>query len=176
MGRIDVVECEVPAGSALRPNLVAAAYFLDAYRAPLTSRNASVVELFHALFNHHPLWMKVVLLIRHRLAAVCGLAVPTTHEVLRPEPSKAYGVGEKIGVWPIFGLNERELIAGRDNKHLDFRLSIFREPNGAIPTVVVSTACIVHNRFGKVYLWLIEPFHRWGVRHIIVRAIHAGRL
>jgi hypothetical protein len=50
-----------------------------------------------------------------------------------------YVVGEKIGVWPIFSLSENEVIAGRNNKHMDFRLSVMKVPDGDRPRVVVST-------------------------------------
>jgi hypothetical protein len=57
-------------------------------------------------------------------------------------------VGQKICPWPIFFLGPDELIAGRDNKHMDFRLSIMKVRDGNGPSVVVSTQCMVHNRFG----------------------------
>jgi hypothetical protein len=34
----------------------------------------------------------------------------------------------------------------------------------------------VHNWFGRAYLFFIVPFHRWGVKYIIKRALRAGRL
>ena len=37
--------------------------------------------------------------------------------------------------------------------------------------VVVSTICSVHNLFGKVYLFLIVPFHRAGVQSLLSRAV-----
>jgi hypothetical protein len=85
-------------------------------------------------------------------------------------------VGDKIGVWPIFALTETELVAGRDNKHLDFRVSVLKETDGGTASVVVSTLCTVHNAFGKLYLFVIIPFHKWGVRRLMRRAIMAGRL
>jgi hypothetical protein len=89
---------------------------------------------------------------------------------------RSYSVGDKIGVWPIFFLTETELVAGRDNKHLDFRLSVLRSTDGEIASVVVSTLCTVHNAFGKLYLFFVIPFHKWGVRRLISNAIIAGRL
>jgi hypothetical protein len=50
------------------------------------------------------------------------------------------------------------------------------ETEGEIASVVVSTLCTVHNAFGKLYLFVIIPFHRWGVRRLISRAVIAGRL
>ncbi len=170
------VECDVPLASALQPRLVATAYFCDAYRAPLTPPPAGVVEIFFIIFGHHPQWIKHVLVLRNRLAKRCGLSVPTKADIMMPVRRQTYEVGDTIGPWPIFSVTDDELIAGRDNGHLDFRLSILRELTGASPCVVVSTVCIVHNWFGKVYLFFIVPFHRWGVKHIISRALRAGRL
>ncbi len=118
------------------------------------------------------MWMKVLLIVRHRMASICGLDAPTASEGMNLEIKSSYRVGDKIGVWPIFTLTETELVAGRDNKHLDFRLSVLRETD----SVVVSTLCTVHNVFGKLYLFVIIPFHKWGVRRLISRAIIAGRL
>jgi hypothetical protein len=42
--------------------------------------------------------------------------------------------------------------------------------------VVVTTAVDAHNLFGKVYLFFIMPFHRWGVRTILDNALAAHRI
>ena len=120
--------------------------------------------------------MKLALIVRNRIASFCGLDAPTASEIMNPEVKSSYVVGEKIGVWPIFALTPNELIAGRNNKHLDFRLSVLREVSGEHGSVVVSTICTVHNRFGRVYLFFIVPFHRWGVQQLLSRAVIAGRL
>jgi Protein of unknown function (DUF2867) len=170
------VECEVPADSALRPSLLAAAWFSDAYRAPLQAPAPGVIDLFFGIFGHHPRWIKAALMFRNRLARFCGLRVAADSDILAPARRASYQVGDTIGPWPIFSLSDEELIAGRNNAHLDFRLSIFRDVDGPVPSVVVSTVCIVHHWTGKAYLLLVVPFHRWGVRHIIARALRAGRL
>jgi hypothetical protein len=125
---------------------------------------------------HHPWWVKAILIVRNRFATLCGLSAPISSEVMNPAIKESYRVGETIGVWPIFALSEAELIAGRDNKHLDFRLSVLRETTGVVPSAVISTVCVVHNVFGKIYLFFVVPFHRWGVRWLITRAVAKGRL
>ena len=120
--------------------------------------------------------MTVVLITRNRLASLAGLEAPTAAEIKTPEMKSLYTVGEKIGPWPIFALSETELIAGRNNSHLDFRLSVLRETGSDTISVVISTVCRVHNTFGKVYLFFISPFHKWGVRRLIKSAAMAGRL
>ncbi len=171
-----VEKCDIPTFSVLDRRLVEAAYFRDSYRAPLSRPRASAVEIFASLFAHHPVWMKMLLIARNAVASFCGLDAPTAREILHPEFKRSYVVGDKIGVWPIFSLSETELVAGRDNKHLDFRLSVLKVTDGATASVVVSTICMVHNLFGKIYLFFIVPFHKWGVKRLISNAIIAGRL
>lgn len=170
------IECDVPLASALQPGLVAEAYFRDSYRAPLKWPPAGVIDIFFSIFGHHPRWIKLTLVARNRIAKACGLKVPTDEEVMESSRKAVYEVGDTIGPWPIFSVSEHELIAGRDNGHLDFRLSVLRELDGHSPSVVVSTVCIVHNGFGKAYLFFIVPFHKWGVKFLIARALRAGRL
>ena len=171
-----VVECEVPLSSVLDRPVIEGAYFRDSYRAPLLRTQASIIEVFFAIFGHHPKWMKLVLIARNRVASLCGLDAPAPSEITNLEIKSTYRVGEKIGVWPIFALTESELVAGRNNKHLDFRLSVLKQVGSANGTVVVSTVCTVHNWFGKIYLFFIVPFHRRGVKQLLSRAIVAGRL
>jgi hypothetical protein len=173
---MQIEECDVPCLSVLDRRLVEAAFFRDSYRAPLTHTQASVVEVFFAVFGHHPLWMKSILIARNCIASLCGLHAATASEIMKPQVQRSYEVGDKVGPWPIFSLTQSELVAGRDNKHLDFRLSVLKEPNGEAMNAVISTVCTTHNAFGRLYLFFIIPFHKWGVRRLMSRAVAAGRL
>jgi hypothetical protein len=173
---MQIEECDVPHLSVLDRNLIEAAFFKDSYRTPLTRAQASVIEIFFGVFGHHPLWMKSILIGRNLVASLCGLDAATSSEIMKPEMKGDYEVGDKIGPWPIFSLTQSELVAGRDNKHLDFRLSVLKEPNGEAMSAVISTVCTTHNAFGRIYLFFIVPFHKWGVRCLISRAVAAGRL
>ena len=173
---MSVVECDVPRHSALGKDLIEHADFRDAYRAPLSNSDRGVVEIFFAIFGHRPGWMNVMLIARNEVAALAGLEVPTTSEIMNMERRDRYLIGEKIGPWPIFLLSSDELVAGRDNKHMDFRLSIMKVHDGARPSVVVSTLCMVHNKFGKYYLSSVIPFHKIGLRRLMESAFAARRL
>ncbi len=171
-----VVECDVPPESALGKDLMERADFRDAYRAPLRNPNLTVVEIFFGIFAHRPAWMNLMLMARNKVAALAGLETPTTAEVMTTEMRDRYCVGEKIGPWPIFFLGPDELIAGRDNKHMDFRLSIMKVSDGNKPSVIVSTVCTVHNVLGRFYLSSIIPFHKFGIRKLMANALAARRL
>ena len=166
---MSVVECDVPRHSALGKDLIERADFRDAYRAPLSRSDRSVVEIFFAIFAHRPGWMKLMLIARNKAAALAGLEVPTTSEIMNTEQRDRYFIGEKIGPWPIFFLGSDEVIAGRDNKHMKVHDSVRS-------SVVVSTLCMVHNKFGKCYLYSIIPIHKFGLRRLMTNALAAQRL
>jgi Protein of unknown function (DUF2867) len=173
---MSVEECAFPQHSAIDRQMVDAAYFRDSYRTPLRTADSSMAAIFFDLFGHNPGWVKALLLARNRIAAGFGLDVPKAADIQHPTQKAHYAVGDLIGPWPIFCLTEHELIAGRDNKHLDFRLSLLREQRGGETSLIVSTVCDVHNMSGKIYLFFIVPFHKWGVKNIISKAAQAGRL
>jgi hypothetical protein len=120
--------------------------------------------------------MNWMLIARNQAASHAGLETPTTAEIIKMEMKDRYAVGEKIGPWPIFFLGTNELVAGRDNKHMDFRLSVMKVRDGDHPGVIVSTICTVNNIFGRYYLWSIIPFHKYGVRKLMRNAVAAQRL
>lgn len=171
-----IIECDVPPGSALDRDMVRTAFFHDSYRVALTRPELSIVEIFFALFGHTPGWMKALLITRNAIARRCGLEAPTVAEILKPAIRSTYGIGDKIGPWPIYFIGNHEIVAGRNNRHLDFRLSVLRVSDGGAESVVVSTICPVHNVFGKIYLFFIVPFHRTGIRALLSNAVVAKRL
>lgn len=170
-----ITEGPVPAESALNRHNVETAWFSDSYVAELKNPSLGVADLFEAVLGHHPWWVRTLLAIRNRAAGWAGLEVPPEAAIRRFERKSEYAVGDLIGPWPIFALTDNELIAGRDNSHLDFRLSVLKLDLPA-PSVAFSTICNVHNRSGKIYLFFIVQFHLWAMRQLMQRAIAAGRL
>jgi Protein of unknown function (DUF2867) len=171
-----VIECDVPAGSVLSRDLIRNAHFHDSYRVPLARPELGIVDVFFALFGHTPLWMKLLLIVRNAMARLFGLEVPTVGEIMKPVVRSEYRAGDKIGPWPIFFIGDGEIVAGRSNKHMDFRLSVLKAMDGDTMSFVVSTICTAHNVFGKIYLFLIVPFHRNGVQSLMSNAVVARRL
>lgn len=169
---IGFTEGPIPLESVLDRRAVASAWFSDSYQADLGTLARSPPDLFQALLGHNPRWVTKLLILRNRFAARAGLDVAPDAIIRSFERKPDYAVGDTIGPWPIFYVSETELIAGRDNHHLDFRFSVLKLG----PTVAFSTLCNVHNRFGKIYLFFVAPFHRLGMRYLLRRAIAAGRL
>ena len=89
------------------------------------------------------------------------------------DTGRNYAVGDKIGRWTLFAKHQDELIAGANERHLDFRVAVFRD---ARPRIVLSTVVMTHNTFGRAYLATILPFHRFGVAKLLGDASAAGRI
>jgi Protein of unknown function (DUF2867) len=173
---MDVTRCDLPINTAIDIELIRHAFFTDSYRVPLRRADASVVDIFFAVFGHHPVWLKSVLLIRHRVGALIGLRAARTSQIWGPAKAENYRVGQDIGRWPIHFLGDSELVAGTNDKHLDFRVSVLRHGSSEAAFATISTVCRTHNGFGDGYLRLIAPCHSWGVQYLLSRASQAGRL
>jgi len=120
--------------------------------------------------------MKLLLIVRNAIVRPLGLRAPPAGQIMHSELKGRYAVGEKVGLWSIFFIDENEIVAGANDRHQDFRVSVLRVSAAEGASVVVSTVCTVHNLFGKIYLFFIVPYHRHAVKTLLRNAVAAGRL
>ena len=163
---MNVVESDVPSGSMLSRDVIEHAYFRDSYRAPLSRRDLGIVDVFFAIFAHHPLWMKLLLIVRNKIAAFAGLDAPTASEILHVKSSTsrsrtAMSSVKRSASGPFSRSARMQSSPDAITSTWIFRLSVIKVPDGDRSSVVVSTICTVHNLFGKLYLFFVVPFHRW---------------
>ena len=76
---------------------------------------------------------------------------------------------DKVGVFPVELETEEELIAGFDDKHLDFRVSVISRDGN----VYLATWVHRHNLGGRIYLAVIMPFHVMIARNGLARVRQA---
>ena len=135
---LDVSKCKPPSQSAVLDR-VSGNDFLDCYciEAESTPRQASNV------ITDFPEWAVILLGIRRIVTTPFGLM----NDV--PEAD------DKIGAFPVETENEHELIAGFDDKHLNFRISVLSLDG----KVYLATWVRPHNLAGRAYLSMIMPFH-----------------
>jgi hypothetical protein len=169
--------CALPAASALRAHL-SRFDSLDSFEIVTRKPDLGMVEIYAALLDHLPAAFKQLLVLRSLLVKPFGIAGVGYRDLTIPiDTARAYATGEKIGRWTIYDQRPQEIISGSDDKHLDFRVSVLREPR---PTgdarVVLSTGVMTHNAFGRFYLATILAFHRYGVTQLLTNAARAGRV
>jgi hypothetical protein len=116
-----------------------------------------------------PQWIDSLMRIRNRVVRLFGLkdvgAMAAT-----AKPSDAYQVGDRIGIFSIFGKTENELLLGIDDRHLDVRVSVMKSYRNGLPYYVVSTVVHVHNLLGHLYMVPVGRIHPFVVKSMMRRA------
>lgn len=143
-----VIETELPKNSLLT-NRIKKSDFLDCYsvQSNLSTRQAAEI------ITNFPGWASFLVKIRNVVVSKFGLLSDG------PEAS------DKVGFFPVDSENDHELIAGFNDKHLDFRISVMSKDG----RVFLSTWVHPHNIGGKIYLKTILPFHVLIVRNALAR-------
>ena len=148
MYAFNVTATNLPAQSLLSDR-VTSTDFLDCYSvaSDLSPRHAAEV------ITAFPGWARFLLRIRRGLTSPFG---PSNDGPTAPD---------KVGIFPVEAENNRELIAGFDDKHLNFRVSVMSH-NGR---VFLATWVHPHNIGGRLYLAIIMPFHILIARDALAR-------
>jgi len=134
----DVTTTELPTKSMLHARK-GPSDFLDCYcvESEMPPRQAAEI------ITDFPGWARFLLFIRRIVTAPFGLS--------NDGPAAA----DKIGIFPVEIESSNELVAGFNDKHLDFRVSVLSD-NGR---VFLATWVHPHNIAGRIYLNVIMPFH-----------------
>ena len=165
--------CQLPPESRLQDSLPRMDY-QDSFEVPSRTPKQEVIAIYAAVFGHLPKVFKQLLVLRSHPVKPLGIAGVSYGGLARPiDTGRSYAIGDKIGRWTLFAKHRDELITGANDKHLDFRVSVFRDTR---PRIVLSTAVMTHNAFGRAYLATILPFHRFGVAMLLGDASAAGRI
>ena len=147
-----VTKTELPAESALWSR-VTTGDFLDCYAVNAATPPRKAAEIITTF----PSWTKGLVRLRNILISPFGLSGSG------PEAA------DKLGIFPVESETETELIAGFNDRHLDFRVSVFSQ-NGR---VLLATWVHPHNLGGRLYLRVIMPFHILIARNAVARVAAA---
>jgi hypothetical protein len=147
---------------AVEPNidtaaLLPGAQFGDAFRITVGGTALDARRAAEKMLARGPRWIESLLALRNRMVAPFGLKTPV------PDAGKLI---DSIGIFPIVSETPERLVAGFNDKHLDFRVVVDVTTSGQRQDVTATTLVRTHNLLGRVYLAIIMPFHR-----LIVRAL-----
>ncbi len=65
-----------------------------------------------------------------------------------------------MGIFSVLFLSDKEVILGESDKHLDVKLSLYKENDDKSNTVSISTVVHIHNILGRLYMSFIIPLHK----------------
>jgi hypothetical protein len=137
--------------------LLTGAQFSDAYSVAVDGAALDARQAAERMFGRSPRWIEVLLALRNFLVAPFNLKTGASDE---------RGASDAIGIFPIVSESPNRLVAGFNDKHLDFRVVVDVASAGAGQQVTATTLVLTHNLLGRFYLATILPFHR-----LIVRAM-----
>lgn len=146
--RQDVRAIDLPCGSTLR-DFIGPNDFVDCYAAPARiapRRTAEIIVYF-------PPWAKALLRLRPLMTAPFGLS------------NDGPDAPDKLGPLPVERETEDVIIAGSDNKHLNFRVAVTNHDE----QVSHATWVRPKNFAGRAYLAAIITFHIIIVRDAVAR-------
>lgn len=133
--------------------------YADAYRVRLPAGAPNDIEtLTRMALGAVPGWIRALMRLRDRIVGVVGLktarcsANELTHTKLQP--------GTALGIFRVFARSANEILLGEDDRHLDFRVSVLRQSDGATSWFVVSTIVCFNNWLGQAYFLPVRPLHR----------------
>jgi Protein of unknown function (DUF2867) len=161
---ISVTERSPPAQSRLA-DWYSKADLLDSFAVHVpVGLDRGIRDMAEAVLGRPELWVKALLFVRDWAVSLLGLQ---TSANLR-DASRA---GDHIDLFPVLFADDTELVVGEDDRHLDFRISLFvQEVADGGRQLVATTAVRCHNRVGHAYLAAIRPFHRLVIRSRLRRA------
>lgn len=154
---MSVSAVDLPKSSALWAH-VQAGDFLDCYRATAVPIELGMEEAVRTALNHMPGWVRWLMDIRNRIVGPLGLKAgkhSRKGEAGEDAPLEMSAPSERI-VFTVRERYENEIILGEDDRHLDFRVSVFRTP----VAWYVATWVHPHAWYGWLYLYAIMPFHK----------------
>jgi Protein of unknown function (DUF2867) len=143
-----VREVAPPTGTG---TLLAGAQFADAFRIEIASQTLDARHAAQRMMGRSPRWIEMLLSLRNLLVAPLGL---------KTSGESPTSPREMIGIFPILSQAPDRLVAGFDDRHLDFRVVVDVAPSGPGQQVTATTLVLTHNMLGRIYLAIIKPFHR----------------
>ena len=139
--------------------------YVDSYSSVIELHRQSlrIEDVGKAFFSAPPSWVDNLFVIRDRIVRLFGLKTSGVINDRQPLLDNfKCEVGEQMGSFKVFSKNEREVILGKDDKHLDFRVSLFICAPSQVhgEELIVSTVVIFNSWLGQLYFLPVKQFHR----------------
>lgn len=151
----------LPSSGVIASHL-AGADFADAYRIVVDHPERTALQHFERALHSTPSWVRGLMQVRNRAVALVGLRASPGWQPRGTGRDPRYAVGERLGIFELLHVDDDEVVAGDDDKHLRVWVSVQREPAQASrpATVVLTTVVHIHNWLGHLYMLPVTPAHR----------------
>lgn len=126
-----------------------------------TNHQEDLKTISKLIFATLPNWIGFLMKIRNTIVKRFGLKAE------KPENyHSSFEVGGFIGFFQIFSIDQNEIMLGLDDRHLNFRVSIYNSNENQF-NIKVTTLVQYNNLFGKIYMTIVKPFHTIVIKRMI---------
>ena len=140
--------------------------YADSYQTSFTDETNKIdaTKIGKLFFTSGPKWIDSLFMIRNRLVGLLGLKT-TSNITDRQNQLDNFKCekGEQLGLFKVFDKTNNEVILGEDDKHLNFRVSLFLDRSNDISeqkTLTITTTVKFNNIFGRLYFLPVRAFHK----------------
>lgn len=131
--------------------LLAGAQFADAFRVAIDDPALNARQATERMLANTPRWVDMLMAIRNAAVAPFGLKTPAHRTTV---------TADTIGIFPVISETPDRVLAGFDDRHLNFRVVVDVTEDGSGCQITATTLVLTHNWPGRIYLAIILPFHR----------------
>ena len=169
MGNIQIIEELIP-----RSDQIFIAFgkvnYEDSFCLSLeTKKRFDVNFIILKIIRYLPKWFMLLLNLRNAIASIFGLKKGKIDDVYDNLENLDFKQDQSIGGIFIILKENNLLIIELKDKHLDFSFSILIREEEGITKGSLGTVVKLNNFLGKIYFFLITPFHRLIIPNILKR-------
>ncbi|MGV0754388.1 DUF2867 domain-containing protein [Empedobacter brevis] len=149
--------------------------YIDSYQSSFSDETDTIdsTKVGKLFFAGGPKWIGSLFTARNKIVRLFGLKTPG---ILADRQKQLDNFkcekGEQFGLFKVFDKTKNEVILGEDDKHLNFRISLFLDTiadTSEQKNLIITTTVKFNNVFGRLYFLPVRPFHK-----LIVPAILKG--
>lgn len=126
-------------------NFISKIDFADSYKIE-SLKDEEIKEIYLKLLSNNSTLIKSLMSFRNKIMSLFGFKT----EIKYSNNIKDIQVGNKVGFFTIYYIDEHEIIAGEKDTDL-----------------TVTTLVQYNNFFGKVYMTFVKPFHKIVVKNML---------
>lgn len=127
------------------------AQFADAFCIEVADRDLNARRAAERMMARQPRWAEALLSLRNLLVTPLGL---------KTSGATPGAPRDMIGIFPVVSETPERLVAGFNDRHLDFRVVVDVTARVGVRQVTATTLVRTHNWLGRTYRAIITPFHR----------------
>lgn len=171
---LKIEKSELPFNSFLKAD--SSYEFIDGYSTDFLDKKdeINIKTIAKLFFTSEPNWVKSLMTIRDNAVGKLGLKTTgTTSDKAQDLENFNAEIGQNVGLFKVFHQSENEVVLGEDDKHLNFRVSLFMEPTQSEKKkLTISTSVKFNNLLGRAYFISVKPIHKLIVPSMLGRMVN----